>query len=353
MRDFLLSVIASALLPLYGQTSAPQRITLEQALVLIEEQYEVNVIYNPREVKSSKQVLFPARHTEAKQAIEWLLGEDYRVVQHGETLTIRYVPQRAAKAQTATPVVTPCRSDTVIPHADTTKIVVLKMDSAASSCPTRPVVLPVLPNAQFLSCSSLPVFPHIQFPTRSSLPEVENRSLHAPHRLFLNLALGYGDIAGIGNVATTLDLTYAWFFHRHWGISLGAGVDCYAKTAEIEQQTRMTTAYIPIGLQTEYMLTNRVGIIGDVSASLQLPISGRYCEDESGNRYAGSSLLFGVRGDVGIEVVPVPQLGLGISLYAQSLVASTGDIAQTIHGKWIYPWQTGLNLSLRVNRWKK
>ena len=339
--------------------------TLEQAFTLIEEKTNLSIVYNPREVPGNGHVTLSTTNLTAVETVKALLGKDYRITQKNDILTIRYAPC------TETPVV-----DETVPSTPTsTETQKINYEPAPEALPVdigsftvvsvSPTVQPVLlasksPKPVVVSESEKPVIePETPIVTGSNdtIVEVKKDSvitdsvISSPHRLGISIATGRGAINKEGTRTFVLDARYTYFFHRNWGISLGAGVEDYAKASRDKEDCLMT-AYFPVALQMEYPLTKIVSLIGSAGASIELPISGSYCKNADGQRYE-QSFYCGVEGSLGTAFRLGNHIGLGTSVYAQSIVATYGQAATQLTGQHIYPWQIGIRLTLQVNSWHK
>lgn len=335
-----------------------QTITLEEALVEIEEKCNVAVIYNPKEIDSAMPVRLPEKVAYAKLAIEQMLGEDYQVTQRGVTLTLRYkpIPHPVEKTDVTLADVV---EQLPRPH-DTIREIHYDMALTYTSPNALPTItLRPISEPQLASVYGQPSEADKEDSSKRKKGDISawRRSLqkdYSPHRLFLSLTAGFGQTIP-ANATTVLDLRYAWFFHRNWGVSVGAGVDVFGRPNSNPYYFCMVLPYFPIGIEMEYPMTPQWAIYARANAALEVPLSyfsEIYDENHRPIYLDNNPMLYcSLRGEVGaaFRLKRKSKCSIGVGLYAQSIV---NTIYTNLHEK-VHPWQVGLCFSLRVNKWKK
>lgn len=344
-------------------------ITIDQALMQIEEAANVSMIYNPKEVAANKRITLSISNRAAADAVRLILGADYRVLQKNGILTIRYSPQPKPMPE---PVLVPNEGGSNLPASEVeetedvaaflggSELQVSEVEaiSGGSNLPVEeePAEIALVPDDQPASASveSAPVPVELQekeLEKEKKKHAFRRRDFVSPHRLGLSSSVAYAGIAQVSVPATVFEIQYAYFFTQNWGVSLSAAIDCYGQLPK-EKEPQLLAFAMPLMVRMDYPLTELIDLVGGAGATIGLPIEGPYCTDESGARYA-RSLMYGITADAGISFQLNRHLCLGTSLYAQSIVGSSGEQAAELTGSGIYPWQIGMKLTLWVNCWNR
>lgn len=209
--------------------AAPRALTVEfsglplvQAIQTVEREMGYTIIYNSAELDGQRLVSARFENADIYEVLNTLLGERYTYVVKSTLVTIQPAmrassPRRPQAPSPKTRMETRYR-DSITSHVDTTYVTSMidyfqtKDTSWQQPAAEQPV----------------------QQPSEAS------------HRLMVGAGVGYGQMGlkmqdedGLrlsqwGSVAGQMDVSYAYFWNRHWGVSLGLGLDYYGGHVEID-----------------------------------------------------------------------------------------------------------------------
>ena len=306
---------------------------VEKAISLIEKQTGYTIIYNPRHLKTVKPVS-GSYSGSAVQMLGEILGEGYDVKVKNKIITIKPAKRKPVVKDTVIEPVVENVADTVV--SDIIVEAPLFEYTAVS-----PVVQP-------LAMPKITVVDTLQKMQPVRLPAVRNSS---PHALMLGYAMGCGFIDDYGVLVNQLDLSYGYFFHRHWAASLGLGIDDYGKNGA-DTTDRLLTFAIPVMLYLSYPVSAITSFKAAAGVSFCLPISGTYAYDDGGSRYS-NSLLYNIKADLGASFRLSPHFSLAIAAYGQYLLGTTGSIVLPSNSEWTFHpgWQVGARVTVSFRFW--
>ena len=368
--SIILTVFAGSMMLHAAQptiTKSFKKTPLVQVLKTIEKKSGYTIIYNPEEINEQQPVTVSLKDARVSSALRRVLGKGYDIQVKKKIVTIK---KKVQPTPEATPVVAPQ------PTEQTT--VAVASDSL-----------------QRLNVDSIRTTVTVRYEThQDSMMEVKDKSIQQPaavqpepkyaHMSHHLIAKAGGGWHGAGG-----DVNYAFFFHDHWGISVGLGVDYYAqlygqrdtlitpdaidsdgetyrreRTTDLDQRRDILTVNIPIALQCYYPVGEKARLYASLGVRTGLPIIkqfGTRTGTETIHGYYDRWHMtiddiydFGTKpyeesGAVEMPTVTIaPAASFGVTFPVNDKVdMGVGVYGNCIVNSPLYPYQAGIQLAVR------